>query len=121
MKGIIGGKCIDCKFIMKAVDFLKTDLWRLFPVLNVDYVKAIPSDYPGAMGVPISFLDKWDPDQFEILDSLRPKIDGKDLYQRIIIRNLRPELSDEIDVVELLERYGRIFIFGRAQEKNTVV
>jgi hypothetical protein len=33
----------------------------------VPYTDAIPSDYKGEMGVPISFLDKYNPDQFEIV------------------------------------------------------
>lgn len=35
--------------------------------IEVPYTNAIPSDYDGVMGVPISFLDKHNPDQFEIL------------------------------------------------------
>ena len=31
------------------------------------FTDSIPSDYDGVMGVPISFLDKYNPDQFEIL------------------------------------------------------
>ena len=31
------------------------------------YVEAIPSDYDGVMGVPITFLDKYNPEQFEIV------------------------------------------------------
>ena len=31
------------------------------------FTDAIPSDYNGVMGVPITFLDKYNPDQFEIL------------------------------------------------------
>lgn len=38
-----------------------------FDAIEVPYVDAIPSDYDGMMGVPISFLDKYNPDQFEIL------------------------------------------------------
>ncbi|MFH5836182.1 adenine-specific methyltransferase EcoRI family protein [Proteiniclasticum sp. C24MP] len=38
-----------------------------FDAIEVPYVDAIPSDYEGAMGVPSSFLDKYNPDQFEIL------------------------------------------------------
>ncbi|MBM6978776.1 MAG: hypothetical protein I3J03_03565 [Actinomyces succiniciruminis] len=37
--------------------------------IEVGYVDAIPSDYPGLMGVPITFLDKYDPEQFEIVGS----------------------------------------------------
>lgn len=38
-----------------------------YDAIHVPYVDAIPSDYDGEMGVPISFLDKYNPDQFEIL------------------------------------------------------
>ena len=38
-----------------------------YDAIEVPFVDAIPSDYDGVMGVPISFLDKYDPDQFEIL------------------------------------------------------
>lgn len=38
-----------------------------YDAIEVPYVDAIPSDYKGVMGVPISFLDKYNPDQFEIL------------------------------------------------------
>lgn len=38
-----------------------------FDAIEVGYTDAIPSDYDGVMGVPITFLDKYNPDQFEIL------------------------------------------------------
>ena len=38
-----------------------------YDAIEVSYTDAIPSDYDGAMGVPISFLDKYNPEQFEIL------------------------------------------------------
>jgi hypothetical protein len=38
-----------------------------YDAIEVPYTDAIPSDYNGVMGVPISFLDKYNPDQFEIL------------------------------------------------------
>ena len=38
-----------------------------YDAIEVPYTDAIPSDYEGAMGVPISFLDKYCPEQFEIL------------------------------------------------------
>lgn len=58
-------------------------------------------DYKDAMGVPITFLDKYNPDQFEILGIDRPlvekitgrvsrfKINGKEIYARIVIKNKR--------------------------------
>lgn len=38
-----------------------------YDAIEVPFTDAIPSDYDGAMGVPISFLDKYNPEQFEIL------------------------------------------------------
>lgn len=38
-----------------------------YDALEVPFVDAIPSDYPGVMGVPITFLDTFNPDQFEIV------------------------------------------------------
>ncbi|ROS73574.1 adenine-specific methyltransferase EcoRI family protein [Cellulomonas sp. PhB143] len=40
-----------------------------FPGIEVPFVDAIPSDHDGIIGVPITFLDKYNPDQFEILGS----------------------------------------------------
>ncbi len=40
-----------------------------YDVIEVPVVEAIPSDYPGLMGVPITFLDKYCPEQFEIISS----------------------------------------------------
>lgn len=38
-----------------------------FDAIDVPFVEAIPDDYDGMMGVPVTFLDKYNPDQFEIL------------------------------------------------------
>ena len=63
-----------------------------YPAINVDRTEDIPSDYAGAMGVPITFLHKYSPEQFEIL-GFRKGLDGRDLaingkcpYFRILIR-----------------------------------
>lgn len=45
-----------------------------YDAINVDKVTDIPYDYNGAMGVPITFMDKYNPEQFEILG-----IDGGDM------------------------------------------
>ena len=45
----------------------KYDCYDNYDAIEVPFTDAIPSDYEGAMGVPISFLDKYNPDQFEIL------------------------------------------------------
>ena len=63
--------------------------------ININKTQDIPSDYAGYMGVPITFLHKFNPDQFEII-KFRKGNDGKDLsvngkcpYFRILIRNKR--------------------------------
>ena len=43
------------------------DRYDNYDAIEVPFTVAIPSDYDGVMGVPISFLDKYSPDQFEIL------------------------------------------------------
>ena len=49
-----------------------------YDAIEVPVTAGIPSDYEGVMGVPISFLDKYNPDQFEII-KFRHGDDGKDL------------------------------------------
>ena len=75
-----------------------------YDAIEVPYTKAIPSDYDGVMGVPISFLDKYNPEQFEIVGWSRHNdynmdggywkggkndatINGKDVYRRILIKH----------------------------------
>ncbi len=47
----------------------KYDKYDNYDAIEVPFTDAIPSDYNGVMGVPISFLDKYNPDQFEIVGS----------------------------------------------------
>ncbi|MGK7920673.1 MAG: adenine-specific methyltransferase EcoRI family protein [Trichodesmium sp.] len=63
--------------------------------INVNKTQDIPLDYNGFMGVPITFLHKFNPDQFEIIkfrkgnDEKDLSINGKCPYFRIIIKNKR--------------------------------
>ncbi len=43
------------------------DVYDNYDAIEIPFTDSIPSDYDGAMGVPISFLDKYSPEQFEIL------------------------------------------------------
>jgi len=64
-----------------------------YDAINVDKVKGIPMDYTGEMGVPITFMDKFNPNQFEIITSINvPRIDGVAKYKRIVIRNKNPKV-----------------------------
>ncbi len=78
-----------------------------YNAINVPFTDAIPSDYKGVMGVPISFLSKYSPEQFEIIgmsasagynkeivgipflgvNDARPLKDGKNTYARVFIKN----------------------------------
>ena len=69
-----------------------------YDAINVNKTKDIPVDYMGLMGVPITFMDKYNPDQFEIIGRMSttkvdefnfgyPYINGKKLYARIIIKH----------------------------------
>ena len=72
-----------------------------YDAINVDKTAEIPVDFAGPMGVPITFLDKHNPEQFEIIGMDRPliteltgrqsrfKIKGKEIFARIVIRNRR--------------------------------
>ena len=80
------------------------DHYDNYDAIEVPYTDAIPSDYDGAMGVPISYIDKYCPEQFEILGITenniankpywignypkydRPYIAGNRMYSRILIR-----------------------------------
>lgn len=67
-----------------------------YDVINVDKVSDIPMNYKGVMGVPITFVDKYNPKQFEILgvaNSARwigykclTLLQGKKIYNRILIK-----------------------------------
>ncbi len=63
-----------------------------YDAINVNATNDIPYDYDGAIGVPITFLDKYNPEQFEIIkfrkgdDEKDLSINGKCPYFRILIR-----------------------------------
>lgn len=65
-----------------------------YDAIEVSKVKNIPKGYNGCMGVPINFLDKYNPDQFKIIDidvnlterKSRFYINGRMLYARIVIK-----------------------------------
>ena len=75
-----------------------------YDAINVNKTKDIPMDYKGRIGVPITFLTKYNPKQFEIIEGLNrysilegptaktrgkylAQVNGKPIYVRIVIRN----------------------------------
>ena len=83
-----------------------------YDAINVNRTADIPFDYDGIMGVPVTFLDKYNPEQFEILGmsasagynpnivgipfkgekDARPLINGKNTYARIFIKRKKKQL-----------------------------
>lgn len=81
-----------------------------YQAIEVGQTADIPYDYPGTMGVPITYLDKYNPGQFEVIgltgnDSYlehlrkpgapkydRPYLKGNRKYPRILIRNKKPRI-----------------------------
>ena len=68
-----------------------------YNAININKTKHIPKDYYGVMGVPITFLDKYNPSQFEILGldryvdnnqnyGHRFNLNGKEIYARVLIK-----------------------------------
>lgn len=105
---------------VRTEDIVNGNLRRLFPVINVDKVADIPNDYPGAMGVPITYMDKHNPNQFKML-GIRGHLhmeNGRKPYQRIIIRNLKPQMPEVVDLVELFGAMGIAVIAEPASKMN---
>ena len=74
------------------------DNYDNYDAIEVPFTDAIPSDYDSVMGVPVSFLDKYNPEQFEIIGidryvednpnyGKRFMINGKEIYARILVKN----------------------------------
>lgn len=68
-----------------------------YDAINVRTIRDIPNDYYGIMGVPITIINKYNSEQFEIVgeanhgsdnefDLFKPTINGKEIFKRILIR-----------------------------------
>lgn len=68
-----------------------------YEAIDVGKTAEIPCDYDGVMGVPVTFLDKYCPEQFEIIGELNhgkdsefdfaePILNGKTIFKRLLIR-----------------------------------
>ena len=80
-----------------------------YHAIEVKSYKDIPCDYSGEMGVPITFLTKYNPEQFEIIGLCRQllrgnglggdlTIKGQTIYRRVIIKRITKETyADEVD------------------------
>lgn len=101
-----------------------------FDGINVRKVMEIPVDYDGIMGVPITYLKYHNESQFEIVgeanhgsdnefDLFKPKVNGKELFKRILIRKRKDagNIPDEFKVLDLFCGAGGLS-WGMHKNKN---
>ena len=119
--------------LTKTYDPAKYPRYDNYDAIEVSKVADIPMDYDGVMGVPITFIDKYCPEQFKILDArdygilhdakiddktkycralnqrsnemnARPVINGKETYRRVLNENSIPQTY-----VNGEKKYARVF------------
>ena len=95
------------------------DHYENYNALDVPFTDAIPSDYEDILGVPISFLDKYSPEQFEIIWQASGNTRAsapKEILERL---KYKPHADDRggCSIVNGRRTYDRIFIKHR---KTTV-
>lgn len=99
-----------------------------FDAINVKKFTDIPCDYAGVMGVPITIINKYNSEQFEIVgeanhgsdnqyDLFKPTINGKLLFKRILIKNKNP-IADQISEFVILDLFSGAGGFSYGMEKN---
>lgn len=85
-----------------------------YDAINVNKVAEIPLDYDSVMGVPITFMDKYNPEQFEIIGTSTmdmpkgaPYVLGKRIYERILIRRRKQDEAQMPIAAEGNPEYGK--------------
>lgn len=107
----------------KEIKDLEYHKYINFNALEVPYTDAIPSNYNGVMGVPITFLDKFCPEQFEIIGQSLTLADMSVIKKRLGHQNGGPRLYIEVDG-ELVRLYDRILIrrkYDKDREKDILL
>ena len=98
---------------LKGADYKKYDN---YDAIEVPYTDAIPADYDGMMGVPITFLSKYNPDQFEIIGMAKRGAGDPALKSKVYTIADAPNYSDLnagpvlITPTGMINTYPRILI-----------
>lgn len=95
------------------------DRYENYDGIDVPFIDAIPSDYDGVMGVPITFLDKYSPEQFEIIWQASGNTRAsapKEILKRLKYKP-HPEDRGGCTIVNGNRTYGRILIKHRKNKK----
>lgn len=111
----------NLKFSKNLMGRSAYDRYTNFDAIEVSTYKEIPSDYDGIMGVPVTFLDKYNPDQFEIVGNsddgemmkeLGVRILGREFITAYRARGGTGHYSPGMRMLGLLEPHPRV-IFKR--------
>jgi len=87
-----------------------------YDAIDIPYTDAIPSDYEGEMGVPISFMDKYCPEQFEIVGSFNNSDINQKAKENYVLSTNTKTIIDGVEklwngpVVNMCPLYKRIVI-----------
>lgn len=99
-----------------------------YDAINIRQVQDIPMDYSGVMGVPITIINKYNSEQFELIgeanhgsdneyDLFKPTVNGKLLFKRILIRNKQPMIQ-KVSSFKILDLFCGAGGFSYGMEKN---
>ena len=95
------------------------DKYENYDAIDIPFTNSIPSDYKGVMGVPITFIDKYSPEQFEIIWQASGNTRAsapKEILKRL---NYSPHAEDRggCTIINGNRTYGRILIKHRKASK----
>ena len=99
-----------------------------YDAINVKTINDVPKDYYGIMGVPITIINRYNSEQFEIVgeanhgsdneyDLFKPVINGKEIFKRILIRRREQPNDKRFVILDLFSGAGG-FSYGMEQNNN---
>lgn len=105
----------NLKYNKKMAGKSSYDRYDNYDAIDVPYTNAIPNDYDGIMGVPLTFLDKYSPEQFEIIWQASGNTRAsapKEILERLKYQK-HPEDRGGCTLINNKRTYDRVFIKHR--------
>lgn len=113
--------------LTKKYDMKEYPKYDNYEAINVRTINDIPYDFFGIMGVPITFINRYNSEQFEIVgeanhgsdneyDLFKPMINGKEIFKRILIKRRRNETCSKNFI--MLDLFSGAGGFSYGMEKN---
>ena len=97
---------VESFFIDRMIDFLH---YEDYDAIDIRFTDSIPDDYLGIMGVPITFMDKYNPNQFEIINCCEPCISLKNIKDTGVYKEI-PSRQKIHNGILCQKTYHRILI-----------